>query len=198
MAVPSLTITSANIPATVNDPDFGELPVSSVMPYAFFGCTKLASATINVRDSVEHNAFHNVSALKTLVLGNDIDALGNEAFLGCKFDSIYSAALIPPTCGVNTFKDADKAKCKLQVAAGALDSYKAADTWKDFVKIAQDAEENSDIRGDIDVDAIETAKAEGLDIKEIFDTNGRRLSQPRRGINLLRMSDGSIRKVIVK
>lgn len=198
MAVPSLTITSANIPATVNDPDFGELPVSSVMPYAFFGCTKLASATINVRDSVEHNAFHNVSALKTLVLGNDIDALGNEAFLGCKFDSIYSAALIPPTCGVNTFKDADKAKCKLQVAAGALDSYKAADTWKDFVKIAQDAEENSDIRGDIDVDAIETAKADGLDIKEVFDTNGRRLSQPRRGINLLRMSDGSIRKVIVK
>ena len=191
------TAASVEIPDSVA---FGEelekYPVTSVLPYAFFGCNKLASAIINVSDAVEHNAFHNVAALKTLTLGKDVKSLGDEAFIGAKFDSIYSAALIPPTCGVDALKNADRAKCKLQVAAGAKESYAAADTWKEFVLLAQDAETSEEIKGD--VDAITSAFAEGINIKEVFDTNGRRLSQPRRGINILRMSDGSTRKVLVK
>lgn len=37
-----------------------------------------------------------------------------------------------------------------------------------------------------------------LDVVARYDVNGRRIASPQRGLNILRMSDGSIRKVIVK
>ena len=49
------------------------------------------------------------------------------------------------------------------------------------------------------VDAIESltpalSKGEG----EIYDLNGRKLSSPQKGINIIRMSDGSSRKVLIR
>ena len=32
----------------------------------------------------------------------------------------------------------------------------------------------------------------------VYDITGRKLSQPQRGLNILRMSDGSVKKVMVK
>ncbi len=42
-------------------------------------------------------------------------------------------------------------------------------------------------------------KGEAIQLrKNYYDLNGRRISEPQRGLNILRMSDGSVRKVIKK
>jgi hypothetical protein len=34
--------------------------------------------------------------------------------------------------------------------------------------------------------------------EEVFDLNGRKLSAPQKGINIIRMSDGTSRKVLIR
>ena len=54
--------------------------------------------------------------------------------------------------------------------------------------------ENPDGIGDI---AVETSKGQPTIIAR-YDLNGRRIQQPHQGINILRMSDGTVRKILVK
>ena len=60
-----------------------------------------------------------------------------------------SLATTPPTCGDYVFYDIDKSACKLKVPEASIDLYKAADQWKDFVKIMAIGEtEAGDANGD--------------------------------------------------
>jgi hypothetical protein len=45
---------------------------------------------------------------------------------------------------------------------------------------------------------IGSAKVDVRTISESYDLSGRRQNTPQHGLNLIRMSDGSIRKVLVK
>jgi len=84
------------------------------------------------------------------------------------------------------FEGIDKAT--LHVPAASVEAYKVADGWKDFGKIVAIGEET----------AIKSAICEDAEINNVYDMNGRKLSKPQKGLNLIRMSNGQIRKVLAK
>ena len=101
-------------------------------------------------------------------------------------------AFIPPVCKPiiwrGVFDGIDKTACTLKVPKGSNDAYMQADGWKDFVNIEE-----------VDVTAIEAVAAESVgnaDITDIYDLNGRRRDALQPGVNIVKMSDGTTRKVI--
>ena len=84
-----------------------------------------------------------------------------------------------------SFAGVDKNECTLYVPQESLDAYKSAAVWKDFFNITtgiKDAAKSS-------ATATEEAR---------YSTDGTRLASPQKGINIIRMSDGTVKKVLVK
>ena len=98
---------------------------------------------------------------------------------------------MPPACGVAVFRGIDKSLCTLKVPKGSKDAYSQADGWKDFVDNIEE----------VDVTGIEAVTAEGVsnaDITDIYDLNGRRRDTLQPGINIVKMSNGTTKKVVAK
>ena len=189
-----------NIPETVTNEATGvELPVTDIMPYAFFDNAEIEAADIQSKGTIGGNAFLNSKKLVLLTLGENIDSIGDAAFTSCSaLDSIACMRTVPPTCGKDALKDVKKKTCRVSVPAGTLNDYKEADTWKEFGEnnmIVERTDEQSETKP---LTGIEEAKAALSQYREVYDLNGRRLAQPRQGINLIRMSDGTVRKVMIK
>ena len=53
-------------------------------------------------------------------------------------------------------------------------------------------------RSDITTDIDGAAGPEGLEVVARYSLDGRRLAAPQKGVNILKMSDGTTRKVVVK
>ena len=76
------------------------------------------------------------SGLTTISLPKNLTKIGNFALSGCSsLNSITCEAVTPPTCGSHVFSTTDKQTCKLYVPAESIESYKAADVWKEFFNI---------------------------------------------------------------
>ena len=91
-------------------------------------------------------------------------------------------------CGIIVFEGINKSLCTLKVPKGSKDAYRQADGWKDFVNIEE-----------VDVTGIEAVAAESVsnaDITDLYDLNGRRRDALQSGVNIVKMSDGTTRKVI--
>ena len=67
-------------------------------------------------------------------------------------------------------------------------AYQNADVWKDFLTIEEDGETTS----------VATAKTGNRDINSVYSMDGKRLNSMRKELNIIRMNDGTVRKVIVK
>ena len=151
----------------------------------FYGCTGLKEVSIG--DGVEkigNYAFSGCSALEIFSFGTSLKSIGDEAFSDCTaLTKLTANAQVPPTCGNQALDDIDK-WCKIYVPEGQIDAYKAASQWKEFFFIETGVEGVA-----VDNDATEVAR---------YNLNGARLTAPQRGINVVRMSDGSTKKVLVK
>ena len=155
----------------------------------FYGCTNLKNVTIgNSVTSIGNYAFSGCSSLAQFEFGAAVENIGAEAFSDCTaMTKIISHATTPPVCGAQALDDINKWACTLSVPEGYLSAYQQADQWKDFFFI------NDDVSG------IDALPANGLpQAKDYYDLNGKRVSQPLRGLNILRMSDGTIKKVVIK
>lgn len=75
--------------------------------------------------------------------------------------------------------------------AGSVEAYGATSPWNEFgsiVPLTQD-----------DIDAVEDVPEAGRKAEAVcYDLQGRKIAEPQRGINIIRMSDGTTRKVMVK
>ena len=165
--------------------------VTSIGQSAFHRCSGLTSITIpNSVTSIGESAFSNCSGLTSVTIGNSVTAIGSGAFSGCSgLTELVSLAPIPPVCNAGVFGNVDKSLCTLKVPKGSKDAYSQADGWKDFVDNIQE----------VDMTGIETVAAEGVsnaDITDIYDLNGRRRTTIQPGVNIVKMSDGTTRKVI--
>ena len=110
-------------------------------------------------------------------------------FYGCsELTQIYVSWVTPLSIPADVFEEVDTQNCTLYVPEGTLDKYKSADVWKDFGNIVE-----YDVTG-IDNPsagngAVETAR---------YSANGQRVAAPVKGLNIVKYSDGSTRKVVVK
>ena len=99
---------------------------------------------------------------------------------------IVTNASVPPTCSNGALDDINKETCILQVPTEKVDVYKATTPWSEFFKI-------SSIETGIKGLAID-----GVTETERFTIGGSRINAPQKGINIVRRSDGTVRKVLLK
>ena len=154
----------------------------------FYGCTNLQEFTVGDGVTTFGDwAFSGCSSLQSLSFGTQLKTIGKEAFSDCSsVTKIVSKAQTPPICGSQALDDINKWNCKLFVPVGSMAAYQAADQWKEFFFI----DNNINSVGKLTNDSATPIKT--------YDLNGRIAKNLKSGLNIIRMSDGSTKKLIVK
>ena len=187
--------------------------VTTIGEGAFTNCSSLASVNIpNSVTTIGGSAFYNCSSLTSIDIPNSVTTIGKEAFSYCKSlasvnigesvttigygafddcDSITSVTCFAKECPVcnidsryNMFSVFDTAT--LYVPKQSIDAYKTTDPWSNFVNVV--ALEATGIEGH------PTDNAPRVDA--VYDIDGRHTDSMKRGLNIVRMSDGTTRKVM--
>ena len=162
--------------------------VSKVYDNEFYGCTGLKTATIGEGvTEIGDYAFSGCSSMESFLFGKNVQTIGNEAFSDCTaLTKLEPHSATPPTCGTEALDDINKWNCTLYVPKESMSAYQAADQWKEFFFVA---------------DGIDQAECNNADTDTVvrrYDTNGRLLTRPVPGLNILKMSNGTTKKVLVK
>ena len=168
-----------------------EIPsgVDKIGSYSFYKGVNLTSLTIpSSVTSIDRSAFEGCSGLTSLTLPSSVTAIGGSAFEGCSgLTSIYVSWESPLSIAASTFKDANTEKCILYVPKGTYDDYWLSN-WGIFANIVE-----YDATG---IDHI-TTSGEAEEISR-YAADGQRLEVPAKGLNIVKYSDGSVKKVVVQ
>ena len=173
-------LTSLNLPAGI----------TSIGYNAFEGCSGLTSLNLPAGiTSIGDYAFRRCSGLTSLTLPAGITSIGNWAFANCSgLTSIYVYAEKVSKIGSNTFEGVDAKKCTLYVPMGTRDDYWLSSFGDYFENIVE-----FDVTG---IDKTTTS----TDVEEVarYSVNGQRLSAPTKGLNIVKYSNGSVKKVAIR
>ena len=163
--------------------------VTSIGYSAFRGCSGLTNLTIpSGVTSIDSEAFRGCSGLTSLTIPSGVTSIGEWAFNGCGgLTSIYVYTKKLPELGYCVFNGCDAKNCTVYVPKGTYDAYKSSE-FGYFEKIVE-----FDASG---IDKVTTS----ADAKEVsrYSANGQRLSAPAKGLNIVKYSDGSVKKVVVQ
>ena len=157
--------------------------------------------TLVIPDNIKeigHYAFQGCHNLKTVYLGKNIESLGQIFMNGVeKLEEIYCYAVTPYHLAElnydyyeeDYFFDYSNRKLyntvKLHVPKGSLSAYKSAKVWRLFGNV--DEFEATDI--DNVVNSSDNAPT------AIYDANGMKRQSLAKGLNIIRMANGSVKKV---
>ena len=173
-------ITSIEIPSNV----------TTLGDCVFEGCSGLTSLTLPAGiTKIGDSAFEGCSGLTSLNLPTSITKIGDSAFKDCSgLTSIYVYAEEVPKINGNAFEGCDAKKCTLYVPMGTRDDYRHSGFGDYFENIVE-----FDATG---IDKTTTS----TDVEEVarYSVNGQRLSAPTKGLNIVKYSDGSVKKVAVR
>ena len=195
-------LTEVSIPASVNIIDVS----------AFRGCESLNSVILpDGLSEVYDETFYGCSSLKNVQFPKDLTRIGRDAFSGCKglteidvpssvttiennafegcsgLSKIYVHWITPIETGTNVFKGCDSENGTLYVPKGTYQDYWLSEFayFKNIVEY--------DATG---INQVSTsANAKPLSRHSV---NGQRLTSPTKGLNIVKYSDGSVRKEMVK
>ena len=167
--------------------------VENIGKGAFDNCKNLISIIIpnNVK-TISREAFEKCSNLASIVIGNGVTNIGELVFYLCdNLANVYSYAEQVPDCHWSAFSN--EKNTTLHVPAASVEAYRNAEQWKDFGNIVALTDEDPKPTG---ISTMEYAPM--ATNKAIYDLQGHQLAQPKKGLNIIRMSDGKTKKVIVK
>ena len=146
--------------------------------------------------TIGEKAFHECSGLTSITIPNSVTSIGYGAFFDCSgLTSVISLIEEPFEIEEYVFY-ADNYETEpygftsatLYVPAGTKEKYESTPAWNKFKNIVEGIENA--------VKSIETdAKAEET---ERYNVSGQRISSPQKGLNIVKMSDGTTRKVMCK
>ncbi len=163
--------------------------ITSIGEYAFSRCSGLTSLTLPAGiTSIDKYAFSGCSRLTSLTLPAGITSIGEFAFSYCSgLTSIYVYAEKVPRIGRYAFEGCASRKCTLYVPKGTYDNYRLSE-FGYFENIVE-----FDATG---IDKTTTS----TDVEEVsrYSLNGQRLVGPTKGLNIVKYSDGSVKKVAVE
>ena len=180
--------------------------VTSIGYSAFSGCSGLKYIRCQINDEIETylskghpfipvecgiEYYLNDKKITSVVIPSTITELGKYAFQNCRdLTSVYVSWSVPNSVNSasSAFSGVDISKITLYVPQGTETDYFLADVWGDFGKIVE-----FDATG---IDKVTTSN----DTKELsrYSVNGQRLSAPAKGLNIVKYSDGSVKKVFVQ
>ena len=163
--------------------------VTSIGSSAFEACYGLFSLTLpSSVTEIGESAFEGCIRLASLTLPSSVTSIGKSAFEGCSgLTSIYVSWESPLSIDASTFKDANTGKCILYVPKGTYDDYWLSN-WGIFENIVE-----YDATG---IDHI-TTSGEAKEISR-YAADGQRLEVPAKGLNIVKYSDGCVKKVVVQ
>ena len=156
---------------------------------AFEACSGLTSITLpSGVTSIGDYAFYACSGLTSITLPSGLTSIGDDAFQYCSgLTSIYVYTEKLPKMGSSVFGDCDAKKCTVYVPKGTYDDYWLSE-FGYFENIVE-----------FDPTGINNVITSN-DAKELsrYSVNGQRLSAPTKGLNIVKYSDGSVKKVAVQ
>ena len=161
---------------------------TEISPNEFYGCTNLKNVRIgNGVTTIGDWAFSGCSSLDYFFFGTKVESIGKEAFSDCTaMTKLISRANTPPTCGSQALDDINKWSCVLQVPMESVDSYRTAAQWKEFFFVEQGPT------------GIHKTKVDAASPVNIYNLNGMKATGAHKGLNIIRMSDGTSKKVLEK
>ena len=202
-----------NTCTSLEDVDFPE-GLSYIGRYGFGSCANLKQIILpNSLDSIGESCFFSCSSVDSLFIPEKLAVIPNSAFSGLgihrlyipstvkkigesafwvedNLTEIYSYAEKPAECHETAFAMVDDKACRLLVPKGCVDAYRANVGFKHFLNIEEMA------GGTSGIDNVMGGNAESE--TAFYGIDGKKLGAKKRGLNIVRMGDGSVRKVLCK
>ena len=158
--------------------------------YAFYGCRGLTSLTLpSGLTEIGSSAFSGCSGLTSLTLPSGLTEIGKQAFSGCNsIKSIYAYMATPPTITQDVFEGTVRRNATLYVPVNSYQDYWLSTVWGDFANIK--TFEPTPVEPVLTTDRVsETSR---------YTADGQRQANPVKGLNIVKMSDGTVRKIMVR
>ena len=159
--------------------------------------------TVDIPESVDMNgetysvtgigdeAFCDCTGLTNITIPKSVTSIGVGAFQFCTgLKDVYALRTSPAEYGAdgNCFDDVPTSTCTLHVPAGCKDAYASLAPWSAFENIVE-----------FEPTAINQLEHNAeKNVSESFNLQGQRISVPQRGVNIIRYSDGTSKKILVK
>ena len=158
---------------------------------AFGDCSKLQTIAIPEQvTTIEENAFSNCSSMTSVKIGKKIRSIGEKSFGFCQqITDVYCNALDVPATHIDAFASSYIEYAKLHVPEEAIGAYKLSTPWKNFKEVVVLTEQNLDVGSVMGYDKDEVA---------LYTTGGQRIIRQTKGLNIVKKSDGTTMKVVVK
>lgn len=174
--------------------------VTSIEEGAFWD-TNMDSVVIpNNVTYIGNSAFENCP-IKTLVIGTNVKEIEAHAFNAVSNDSkIYSLAITPPKISTMTFNRywepsfSNNHSARLYIPIGCKELYKNAVGWKLFSSHIYEIELDTTNQAGIQ----SSVKDTDTNMIMRYSINGYKCFMPINGINIIRMKDGTTKKVMMK
>ena len=169
-----------------------EIPnsITSIGSSAFAGCIGLTSIKIpNSVITLGVQSFAGCSGVTSVIIGSGLTSVGDDTFNYCtKLTSVCCFADTPPSSDGYAFHGIP-GSATLYVPAQSLEAYKKNYYWGRFANILP-----------IDVTEIQRVDStnEGKKIEHIFTLDGKLQNGFQKGINVVKYSDGSTSKLMMK
>ena len=165
--------------------------LSTIESNSFFNCNLITITIPDKVNTIRARAFAG-TILESIIIGNQIELIEVGAFASTSIKDVYCKAINVPRTSSGAFLYESEGgvigNATLHVPAESIEKYKASSPWNKFKEIVALKDEDTEIKSIIITN----------DVKEVYSLNGEKLQSPSKGITIIKMKDGTVKKVLVK